>query len=268
VPPPPIARYDRSVRASLERVWENVLDWEHLPWLHRTSFRDIRREEEGDWGWRARVWLHPEDVGREIRIEVIVDRTQNRYVTRTLEGAGAGTEIWTELTPRGEHETGVQVEFCMPGLDGEGARLVGEGYRRLYARLWDEDESMMVRRAALLAAPGPAHGTGAAPLALGPLEALRARLPVCVELGGRGFRIVELAGELVAHATQCPHFLGPLDSARVEDGRVRCPWHGYVFDVRSGESGDGRRLRLPRAPRVHVSPQGEVTLAFEQPPAA
>ncbi len=34
--------YRRTIRASLSRVWENVLDWEHLPWLHRSSFSDIK----------------------------------------------------------------------------------------------------------------------------------------------------------------------------------------------------------------------------------
>ena len=28
------AVYKREVAASLERVWENVYDWEHLPFLH------------------------------------------------------------------------------------------------------------------------------------------------------------------------------------------------------------------------------------------
>ncbi|TMP97098.1 MAG: hypothetical protein E6L09_13880 [Verrucomicrobia bacterium] len=32
------------MRASLERIWENVRDWEHLPWLHRRSFLDIQLE--------------------------------------------------------------------------------------------------------------------------------------------------------------------------------------------------------------------------------
>ena len=36
-----VARYDRIVGASLERAWENVRDWEHLPWLHNRSFRSI-----------------------------------------------------------------------------------------------------------------------------------------------------------------------------------------------------------------------------------
>ena len=33
--------YERSLPVSAERVWENVRDWEHLPWLHASSFSSI-----------------------------------------------------------------------------------------------------------------------------------------------------------------------------------------------------------------------------------
>ncbi len=34
----------------------------------------------------------------------------------------------------------------------------------------------------------------------------------------------------------CPHEEGPLSEGTIEAGRVVCPWHGYAFDIRSGES--------------------------------
>ena len=46
---PPLTRvavYRRTIAASLERVRENVHDWEHLPWLHRESFSSI---DSGAW---------------------------------------------------------------------------------------------------------------------------------------------------------------------------------------------------------------------------
>jgi nitrite reductase (NADH) small subunit len=57
-------------------------------------------------------------------------------------------------------------------------------------------------------------------------------------------REVEVDGLRIRHATVCPHLGGPLDQARVENGCIRCPWHGYRFDVRTGRSTDGRGLRL------------------------
>jgi hypothetical protein len=38
----PVATYERTVRASLDHVRENVLDWEHLPWLHPETFSHVR----------------------------------------------------------------------------------------------------------------------------------------------------------------------------------------------------------------------------------
>ena len=52
-----VATYERLIRAPEERVWENVLDWEHLPWLHKTSFGYIELDEAGEWGWRT--WSNP-----------------------------------------------------------------------------------------------------------------------------------------------------------------------------------------------------------------
>jgi len=32
------ATYTREVTAGIQRIWENVLDWEHLPALHEIYF--------------------------------------------------------------------------------------------------------------------------------------------------------------------------------------------------------------------------------------
>jgi nitrite reductase/ring-hydroxylating ferredoxin subunit len=252
VPPPNhVARYQRRVLASEERVWENVRDWEHLPWLHRESFAAIALEERGDWGWRARIGLHG---GREIRLELVIDGP--RYVSRTIDGEGAGSEIWTTVKPAAADATDVEIEFRVPGVSATYAPKLGAAYVALYTRLWDQDEAMMqrrerelARRAALLV-PLPA---GAAPLDLGPADALRARTPFAVEYAGRPYRVVTAGGALRVHSTVCPHWLGPLEDAPEADGSVRCPWHGYRFDLASGRGCDAAsRLRLPPAPRLVI----------------
>ena len=255
-----VAIYRREIGADVERVWENVRDWEHLPWLHRAAFSRIGLVESGAAGWRARVGLAP-GTGQEILLELAISRDAGRYVARTLEGPGAGTEIWTRLAPHGE-STGIEVEFHVPGVPPGRAAEAGAAFERLYARLWDEDEAMMQRRASELARrAGPALPAGCAPVALGPVDELRRRLPLVVELGGERWRVIERGGELLAHATRCPHWLGPLEDAALEDdGCLRCPWHGYRFDPRTGASADGRRLRLPPAPGVRVGADGQVSL--------
>jgi nitrite reductase/ring-hydroxylating ferredoxin subunit len=246
-----VAVYRRTVNASLERVHENVRDWEHLPWLHRASFASIERLAEGEWGWRARVGLQPEAAGQWIELELAFEPDLRRYVARTLAGSGAGSEIWTALEPSGERETRIAVEFRLADVRPEGADAVGAAFTRLYTRLWDEDEGMMVERTRQLDA-NRARRDGARELDLGPLDALRARLPLVVELGGRPFRLIESKGAILAHSTVCPHRLGPLGGGPLEDGCLRCPWHGYRFDLAAGTSADGRGLRLARAPAVRV----------------
>ena len=256
-----VAVYRRTVRASLRRVWENVFDWEHLPWLHAGSFQSIELLDQGAWGWRARVGTGGESA---LEIELRADQPKRRYVVHTRDGATRGAEIWTRLEPRAEHETDVEVEFLLPGVTAERREGLGQAYTAAYTRLWDEDEAMMrLRQERLDAKPGaePSAETDLAPVSLGTLDDVRARLPLAVEFGGAPFRVVEVDGELVAHSTICAHLLGPLDESPVEDGCVRCPWHGYRYDVRTGENADGRPLRLARAPGVEVDPNSrEVVL--------
>jgi nitrite reductase/ring-hydroxylating ferredoxin subunit len=259
------AVYEREVAASLDRIWENVLDWEHLPWLHRSSFLAIREVEAGRLGWRACVLLPHPGGPRPAWIEVRIDRASGRYVTRTLAGVGQETEIWTRLDRAAERRTRVTVEFHLPMSGATGhAEIRGAGamYTALYTRLWDEDEAMMVRRQEVLDVRAAPRGATVVPL--GPASSLRAKLPRVIDLPGARIRVVEVAGKLCAHATVCPHQGGPLEEA-VPDGEgcIVCPWHGYRFDLRTGRSIDGRRLVLPAAPTLHEDAGGEVSLVWD-----
>jgi nitrite reductase/ring-hydroxylating ferredoxin subunit len=259
---PAAASYRRTITASVARIWENVLDWEHLPWLHRTSFAAVRAIRESPEGWRAWVTTRGERP-QESLIEVLVDRPRLRYVARTIDGDGAGSAIWTRVEPAGALGTRIDVDFHFAALDPAAAARLGAAYVRLYTRLWDEDEAMMTRRERLLEERRAEKDDGRGSLSLGPFEELRARLPLVVRSGGRDFRIVDVAGELHAHPTVCPHLGGPLDTAPVADGCVTCPWHGYRYDVRSGECASGQPFRLGRALRIVRDEQtAEATLRW------
>jgi nitrite reductase/ring-hydroxylating ferredoxin subunit len=256
----PIAVYRRSIQASLARVWENVLDWEHLPWLHAASFTGVDLVERSAEHWRTWVTLpgdNPED--RRALIDVRLARPDRHYWTRTLEGAGAGTGIKTALTETAPHVTDIAVAFDIPDVPIERAPRIGAAYVDLYARLWDEDEAMMRRRQRTLDGGAPSARAAHPPLRLGPLAVVRARLPWTLVVGERTLRLIDVAGTIVAHDTVCPHLGGPLDAGTLADGIVTCPWHGYRFDVTSGASIDGRRLCLAPAPQVVVD-DGDVVL--------
>jgi nitrite reductase/ring-hydroxylating ferredoxin subunit len=264
------ATYNRVVRVSVDRIWENVFDWEHLPVLHDTYFNHVELLDIGAWGWRVVLTKQPGTADRRQLLELRVDRENTRYCVRTLDGAGTGTQIWTLLLPVEPQRTAIEVRYYLPEHRPEKVDMLGEKYRCSCQRLWDEDEAMMMRRELLaqrrpsVAKPAPLPPADAAPsvLALGPLRDLRPRLPLVVTVGDQPFRVVELEhGELAAHATICPHWLGPLDEVAPENGMVRCPWHGYLFDIRTGKSADGRGYALAPAPRVVVDPvTGEVLL--------
>jgi nitrite reductase/ring-hydroxylating ferredoxin subunit len=250
------ASYRRCIAASLERVWENVLDWEHLPWLHRDAFGSIALHEAGDWGWRARTTARRS--GKVSEIELLVDLVAGHYVSRVTEGEGEGQEIWTTLYEKSARETEIVIDFCTPVADEGVQGLIGKSYLRLYAGLWDEDEAMMRARQEALDRQGSEACRSMAVVELGLRSDLLARVPLAVEFAGRPFRLIELEGALVAHAAVCPHMLGPLDGAACENGVLTCPWHGHAFDVRTGRSHDGRDLHLDPAPRVEVDPASDV----------
>ena len=245
------AVYDRPIAASVARIWENVLDWEHLPWLHRTSFSAVRLLEQSAEGWRARLATRARRP-QEFLVEVRLDRPALRYVTRTLEGDGTGTEIWTRLEPATERSTRIHVRFDVPESDPMRLEAIGENYRRLYSRLWDEDEAMMRRCQEVLDAAGGRSPPLGRVIPPGSVDELRRRLPLRLCLGGRELRLVELDGEILAHPTLCPHLGGPLDEAPLEDGCITCPWHGYRYDLRSGRCVTGQPLALEPRARVVV----------------
>ncbi len=157
-----VATYRRTIHASLERIWENVRDWEHLPWLHHSSFSSIRLLDQTPNSWRARITMPPADAPREAVIEIQLDQPNLRYWSRTLEGQGAGGEILTCLKPVDERTTDIVVEFRVPSLNARQADTVGAAYLRLYIQLWDEDERMMMRRQELI----DSHRIGSIPRVL------------------------------------------------------------------------------------------------------
>lgn len=263
-------RYRREVRASVERIWENVFDWEHLPVLHEMLFNRAELLTIDDIGWTVRLTRQPGDASRMQVLEMKADRANTRYRVTTLEGSGRGTEIHTQMQALGDHLTAIEVRYYLPVNQPDKLELLGNKYRCSCQQLWDEDEAMMMHREqmALLEADAASMAAVASPdsLTLGSLPELREHLPMVVDFGGRRFRLIELeSGQLAAHATVCPHWLGPLDAVPVENGCVRCPWHGYQFDVRTGASTDGRGLQLAAAPGIFIDPQTQqVTLIADR----
>jgi nitrite reductase/ring-hydroxylating ferredoxin subunit len=252
---PHVGTYRRVLPVSLERMYENALDWAHLPFVHASSFSDIVCQAEGPWGWRAAL---TDAGGNRSVVELRLDRSCRRWITRNLEGAAAGAEIWTHAFPIDVRRVDIVVDFFVPGVAAEQRSRVGKAYAGLYARLYDEDVAMMVARQRQLdrRIDGTTHAERE--IDLGPLAALE--LPRGVVVGGRDFILAEAGGELVIFPRQCPHQLGPLSADQLEDGIVTCPWHGYRFDVRTGACVSGHHCVLSNRPDIHVGEDGAVRL--------
>lgn len=257
------AVYERTINASLSRAWENVLDWEHLPHLHNSSFSSLELEEAGQWGWRARTKGVPEDTSQETLIELVVDRPNSRYVSRTLAGGLPGMEIWTHFTKADERKTQIRVEFHIPNVDEGGAAKLGNLMLGLYETLWDEDEHMMVERQSALDAKTATNKMAAEPLIdLGDIDALTAKLPLTIELAGKPVNIVRIGDALHAYSAECPHMLAPLSEVPVDnEGCITCPWHGYRFDVKTGKVTNGKDLSLSPSFEVTVTKDNRVEIS-------
>jgi nitrite reductase/ring-hydroxylating ferredoxin subunit len=267
---PHLGTYRRRLPVSLERLYENAIDWEHLPHLHASSFAAIDCLDSGPWGFRARV---ESSAGEQSTIELELDRASRRWITRTLDGRSAGSEIWTHAFPIEPRRTDIVVDFFAPNVETAARARVGAAFVALYTRLYDEDVAMMVERERKLDRRIDSE-SGALTLAIGRLGDLA--LPLDVRFRGRDYVVARAIGrtatggapdaELVAYTKQCPHRLGPLPRQPDERGEVRCPWHGYRFDVRSGACVSGAPCRLAPAPRVEVDADGRVRLvAFTIP---
>lgn len=57
-----------------------------------------------------------------------------------------------------------------------------------------------------------------------------------VEAGGRKIALFNVGGEFYAVDNTCLHRGGPLGEGSLEGPVVTCPWHGWQYDVRTGQN--------------------------------
>lgn len=259
---PHAGTYRRELPVSIERLYENAIDWAHLPYLHRDSFAQIECADAGAWGFRAQVWPQPYNERRSVVIELRLERKLGRWITSTLDGAGTGTEVWTHAFSLAERRTLVVVDFFVPGVDEARRMGIGRFYNNLYTRLYDEDVLMMSERQMQLDTSRDRIAENTAPIVLGSLAEVCGRLPMTIDCNGQKFCVAESRGELVAYSTVCPHLLGPLGEAKVCEGIVECPWHGYRYDIRTGKCLSRANLSLAIAPRVSIDTDSRVIIEF------
>ena len=98
-----------------------------------------------------------------------------------------------------------------------------------------------------------------------------------VEVAGRSIGVFNVGGEFHALRNRCPHQGGPLCQGRltggvasarpgdyewVQEGEIlRCPWHGWEFDLKTGQSWFD-----PAGTRVRTYPVTVTSVAAGQEP--
>jgi nitrite reductase/ring-hydroxylating ferredoxin subunit len=96
-----------------------------------------------------------------------------------------------------------------------------------------------------------------------PTAAVAPRGMKLVSVGGREIGIFNLGGDYFSLLNRCPHAGASLCSGQIiglalsdEPGKyrldrpgemIRCPWHGWEYDIRTGQSWcDPQKVRVPR----------------------
>jgi len=95
-----------------------------------------------------------------------------------------------------------------------------------------------------------------------------------VEVEGREIGLFNIGGEYFALSNRCPHEAGPMCAGKItgivlSDGPgnyrieregefVRCPWHGWEFDIRTGQSWCDPKSTKVRSFQVKVEPGEEL----------
>jgi nitrite reductase (NADH) small subunit len=79
---------------------------------------------------------------------------------------------------------------------------------------------------------------------------VRADLPVSgavkeFAVSGRFVCVANVDGDICAMDNTCPHWGGPLGQGKIQGGKLVCPWHGWTFDPRTGETPRRANIRLP-----------------------
>ena len=60
-----------------------------------------------------------------------------------------------------------------------------------------------------------------------------------VQAGKKTLAVSKVNGEIGAVDNACPHMGGPLNEGTIENGFIKCPWHGYEFHTCTGKSPEG-----------------------------
>jgi nitrite reductase (NADH) small subunit len=80
-----------------------------------------------------------------------------------------------------------------------------------------------------------------------------------VRAGERELALFNVGGVFYATQSECLHLKGPLGDGKLDGCVITCPWHGWQYDVTTGENEFDRALALETF--AVVVEDGEVKVA-------
>jgi nitrite reductase/ring-hydroxylating ferredoxin subunit len=81
------------------------------------------------------------------------------------------------------------------------------------------------------------------------LDEVPAGQPKLVELDGARIVLARVGDLVYACGDVCTHRGGPLSEGKLNGTRLACPWHGWMYDVRTGQClFPGRGASVPSYP--------------------
>jgi nitrite reductase (NADH) small subunit/3-phenylpropionate/trans-cinnamate dioxygenase ferredoxin subunit len=84
------------------------------------------------------------------------------------------------------------------------------------------------------------------PVRVASLDEIAPGQPTLIDVGGARVVLVRLGDAVYACGDVCAHKGGPLSEGRLSGSRLACPWHGWTYDVRTGQCVfPGRGARVP-----------------------
>jgi glycine betaine catabolism B len=83
---------------------------------------------------------------------------------------------------------------------------------------------------------------------------LAERKPVAVTANEKKVMLVMIDGKVYAMDGACSHRGGPLEKGVLTDYTIECPWHGALYDVRTG-AGDPRTAWGPHQNTYKITEQ-------------
>lgn len=250
-----LGNYVRPLPVNLARMMENAYDWEHLPYVHSSSFSSIELIASGGWGWRAKIGLPKRSSADYQLIDLLVEKDKHYWVSTVYSGPGKGMEIHTQARAVSDGEIEVDVRFYVPEPPETAAEadMILQYMTQQYATLYDEDQALMSGRQSALddRQRWDQASIQSSDIRIGALADLDTSQAHVVETDDGRFCVRMWQKKWIVHSAVCPHLLGPLEDSAIDaSGVITCPWHGYRFDVSTGDNVEKKCRSLAPPPQL------------------